>query len=198
MTQLLARHPARLGYLNAALRKLGIPYRAAAVTFTAGHLPDVVQTVRLEDTRTGIPVRPSGVGHGISQVLPLLVESTRPDPSVILVEQPELHLHPRLQAELGSIIADGVLKGGHQYIVETHSEHLVLRLQRLIRRNQLDPASLAVYYVDQEHVVNDAGQEDWVSRVRRLRIDAGGDFIDEWPDGFFEEAYREMFGEDPS
>ena len=62
-----------------------------------------------------------------------------------------------------------------------------------------DPASpsVAVYYVDQEPVVDDAGQEDWVTRVRRLRLDAGGDFIDEGPSGFFEEAYREMFGEDP-
>lgn len=193
----LASQPERRGYLNAALKKLAVPYTAAAYLATQG-LPEPVQVVRLEDTRTGVPVRPSGVGHGVGQVLPLLVESTRRDPTVIVVEQPELHLHPRLQAALGSSIAEAVQARGHQFIIETHSEHLVLRLQRLIRRNQLSATAVAVYYVDQEHVVNDAGAEDWISRVRRLRLDAGGDFIDEWPDGFFEEAYREMFGEDPS
>ncbi len=187
--------PSRLKSVNAMLEKLTVPYRLEVRT-SQTDAAEGIQFLYLRDVRSAIATRPSGVGYGVGQVLPLVVESCRPDPSFIVVEQPELHLHPRLQAELGGALADGLRERGHQYLVETHSEHLVLRLQRLIRSRQLAPSDVAVYYVDQTQVADEEGRRDVVSRVRQLRLDEDGEFVDEWPDGFFEEAYREMFSDE--
>jgi predicted ATPase len=105
--------------------------------------------------------------------------------STLLIEQPEIHIHPRLQAELGSLLADCIKPPfENQFIIETHSEHLMLRLQKLIRKGELKPEDISVIYVDR-------GAEG--SKCLHLRLDEEGDFIDEWPDGFFEEDFNEIF-----
>ena len=71
----------------------------------------------------------------------------------------------------------------NQFIVETHSEHLILRLQRLIRKKQIKPEDVSVIYVSR-------GPEG--AKAERLHLDEDGDFIDEWPNGFFLERLREL------
>lgn len=140
----------------------------------------------LYDKKISTTVHLPDVGFGISQVLPVIVQSMLTRQSTILIEQPEIHLHPKLQADLGSLFAKCIREPqGNQFIVETHSEHLILRLQRLIREHTIRPEDISVLYVLKE----EAG-----SRCIPLRIDEDGDFIDEWPEGFFEEGFREMFG----
>ena len=124
------------------------------------------------------------VGFGVSQLLPIIVQSLTKEPQTILLEQPELHIHPRLQADLGNLFAEGALERQKQFIIETHSEHLVLRLQRLVREGKLFPEEISILYVS-------PGGEGSV--VTPLRLDEDGDFIDEWPDGFFPERLREIF-----
>jgi predicted ATPase len=75
------------------------------------------------------------------------------------------------------------LKDGNQFIVETHSEHMVLRLQKLVRTKKLRPEDVAILYVSR-------GENG--STVKRLRMDEDGDFIDRWPDGFFTERLKEF------
>ena len=137
------------------------------------------------------------IGFGHSQVLPVLVGGYRQEAgSTLMIEQPEIHLHPRLQAHLADFLIsttrlpDERSAGrqrylGNQWIVETHSEALILRLQRRIREGKLDPNAVSVLYVQP------AGRNG--AEILRLRLDPSGEFIDEWPDGFFEESYREMF-----
>ena len=67
--------------------------------------------------------------------------------------------------------------------METHSEHLILRLQRLVREKKIKPEDVSVIYVSR-------GPEG--AKSERLRLDEEGDFIDEWPDGFFPERLREL------
>lgn len=112
---------------------------------------------------------------------------------MILLEQPELHLHPRAQADLGDLLIDA-LNEGHRFIIETHSEHLLLRLRRRIAettvrptetRYQLKPDDLAVYFV-----------ERWggKSRVNEVAVNEVGQ-IPEPPEGFrrfFSDDYDEM------
>ncbi|MBE9220468.1 DUF3696 domain-containing protein [Dolichospermum flos-aquae] len=139
----------------------------------------------LMDKRTKTPVSHRDVGIGVSQVIPILVSCYGLSDAFVAIEQPEIHLHPKLQAELGSVFAESIKPPyNNRFILETHSEHLILRLQRLIREGQLKPEDISVIYVDSD-------QEG--SQCLELRLDEEGDFIDEWPDGFFEDDFKEIF-----
>lgn len=179
--------------LDAALRdevnlwmgKLGVDYE-----IEIRRLDDQVEGLSLmllRDRRreNAKPVTLADVGTGVSQVLPIVVESLASENTAILIEQPELHIHPRLQAELGSLFAESVSKRNNQIIAETHSEHLILRIQKLIRTKKLKPEDVSVLYVSRCH---DG------SNVKRLRIDDDGEFLDLWPDGFFPERMKEVLG----
>ncbi len=124
------------------------------------------------------------VGYGCSQILPILVAGfSRPAGSTFIVEQPELHLHPRAQAELGTFLYN-LVKRNLQLLVETHSEHLLLRLLSHIASGELSPNDIAVYYVY-------ADKEDRKKHVKRIPIGSDGMFKEEWPEGFFPERLRE-------
>lgn len=149
----------------------------------------LVRRVVIVPENQEIELRPHDVGVGISQVIPVVVSALTGKGKLTAVEQPELHLHPKLQSELGDLFIDS----DGQFILETHSEHLILRLMRRIRETAEDenatpmpltPDELAVYFVDQPetHV-----------RVTRLSIDKSGEFTTDWPDGFFEERAKELF-----
>jgi predicted ATPase len=125
---------------------------------------------------------------------------------LIAIEQPEIHLHPALQAELadaflesadlGTVDDDGVPDGGATFLLETHSEHLLLRIMRRIRettdgtlpegKRPIRPTDVAVLYVDPKGA-------NGASIVREMPLDERGNLIKPWPGGFFEEGMREMF-----
>lgn len=123
------------------------------------------------------------VGMGITQVLPVLVMAYGSRNKLLAMEQPEIHLHPALQAELGDVFIESALgERGNTFILETHSEHLILRLLRRVREGRLSADDISVLYVQ---------PADVSSQVLQIRVDEDGDFIDRWPGGFFEEAFNE-------
>ena len=158
-----------------------------------------VKILKLYDLKRGVDVNISDVGTGISQILPIILAFIIDNLDVIMVEQPELHIHPRLQVQMGELLVHSLFAKGKYndrqkfHLIETHSEDLLLRLMRRIREpsaegHQLKPSDLAIYYVD---TVDDA------TRIsERIQVDSEGDFIDEWPgvDGFFQESFNENFG----
>ncbi len=86
----------------------------------------VHREIQLVATRADLPVRTSDIGVGISQLLPVVVAALDPDrPAITAIEQPELHVHPRLQVELGDLFAEQAARG-NVFLIETHSEHLLL------------------------------------------------------------------------
>jgi predicted ATPase len=89
--------------------------------------------IKLVEMRSGLRLDPSDVGVGISQVLPIVVGAVLPGGSVVAIEQPELHIHPAMQVALGDLFIEGATKRGMSFLIETHSEHLILRLMRRIR-----------------------------------------------------------------
>jgi len=184
LPDVLFRRPELVKDTNEWLKRLDIDYELEVkpVGTDSGDLFEV----RLIDTcRKGrVSVALPDVGFGISQLLPFIVQSSVSEEKIISIEQPEVHVHPRLQADLGELLAAAIKKPRHnQFIVETHSEHLILRMQRLVRKNQIKPEDVSVIYVSR-------GPEG--ATAERLRLDEEGYFIDDWPGGFFSERLREL------
>jgi hypothetical protein len=183
LPDLLYRKKEVLRQANGWLDRLDIGYDLQVMSAGA-RLRDLFE-VRLKDKRRGetVDVSLSDVGFGISQILPFIVQSLAAENQIISIEQPEVHIHPRLQADLGDLLASSVRERNNQFLIETHSEHLILRLQRLVREGKLEPDEVSVIYVSR-------GKEG--SRAERLRLDEDGDFVDHWPGGFFPERLREL------
>ena len=139
--------------------------------------------VELVDPHTKTSVQLADVGVGASQILPALIGGyLAPEGSTLVVEQPELHLHPAAQAEVADAFLE-LTQSGKAFIVETHSEHLVRRVQRRIAEGSVPPESVALYFVDEDELG---------SHVRRIHLDVSGSFLErELPRGFFDVDYRE-------
>lgn len=134
------------------------------------------------------------VGFGISQVLPVIVQCFYARPgSILLIEQPELHLHPRAQAHLADLFID-VLSSrengkerGIQLIIETHSEHFLHRLQRRIAEANPDRPILAEQVA--AYFAHTTGSE---SKLEPLEFDVFGNILN-WPDNFFGDSMGDLF-----
>jgi len=167
---------------------------ADAEDISSDHVDKTARRLLL-DTGAGSLVLPSEVGAGVSQVIPVIVSALEGRSGLSLVEQPELHVHPAVQVGLGDLYIYAATRedGRRTMVVETHSEHLILRVLRRIRetsegeRKQHAPAftpdMLSVLYVESE------GEG---VRIRRLRVDDLGEFKDRWPKGFFAERMHEL------
>ena len=137
------------------------------------------------------------VGVGLSQVVPFLVASRRATTgSAIAIEQPELHVHPATQTGIGDVLARSVTETNREvlYLIETHSEHILLRLLRRVREaadGSLESPELGLRAGDLS--INYVESKNGRSVIKNLRVDTDGEFIDHWPNGFFEERYDEIF-----
>ena len=156
---------------------------------------EALQQLVLIDKRTGTPVSHRDVGIGVSQVLPVLVSAYASKNKLLAIEQPEIHLHPALQAELGDVFLESALgDNDNTFLIETHSEHLLLRILRRIREtsdgelpdglSEVDPDDVAVLYVQ-------PGSDN--TEVIEIPVTADGEFGRAWPGGFFAERAEELF-----
>ncbi|MBP1131655.1 putative ATPase [Serratia sp. PL17] len=180
--------------INKWMKSFEIPYELSVKNFGSEISGDIISIV-LKDERNDTLVTPMDVGFGIGQVLPIITDAIISRNNTLCVEQPEIHLHPRLQAHLADLFIDSVLaenknkngaqKTKNQWIIETHSESLILRMQRRIREKKINKELVKVYYVTAE---NEG------SKIINLPLDDDGDFTAHWPHGFFDERVSEIFG----
>lgn len=149
--------------------------------------------VILREEETNLEVMAQDIGVGISQLLPVVVLTVVHESGLLAIEQPELHIHPAIQVELADLFARYAIDHNKTMLLETHSEHLMLRLLRRIRERP-DEGDVAPSHLKKEAVSVVYVQADVQgTRFERLRIDDEGDFLDEWPDGFFDERDEELF-----
>ncbi len=144
-----------------------------------------------------ILLNPKDIGVGISQLLPiipLVLEDVYRE-GLVAIEQPELHIHPAMQAVLGDLFIEGLhhlecdssmIK---RFILETHSEHLLLRLLRRLR----DPGDLDIFIYPDDLCINFLEPGKNGIQATRIRVTEEGEFKDPWPRGFFNERSEELF-----
>ena len=141
--------------------------------------------VEHEDGRPSINL--ADVGFGVSQVLPVIVALLQAPPgSLVILEHPEIHLHPKVQSELADLLIEVASAGEIQILVESHSEHLLARIQRRIAEysrgdDGLAPEDVRLYFCE---------QEQGKSKLTPLEMQPSG-VITNWPDDFFGDILEE-------
>lgn len=178
-----------LRMVNEWFEKFEINLKLEVATLGTAEIVGEHISMILTDKNTETRVTLPDVGFGVNQVLPIIVEgvdflSDNSD-KILCVEQPEIHIHPRLQAHLADLMIETTKAAGYkQWIVETHSELLILRLQRRIKEGKINSKDVSVLYVRPQ------GPDG--STIQQLQLDENGAFIDRWPDGFFDEGFNEL------
>ncbi|MFI3189043.1 hypothetical protein BCS42_08275 [Crenothrix sp. D3] len=140
-------------------------------------------TLRLRTSDSGEFHRPMNVGFGLTQVLPIVIAAlSAKKEDILLIENPEVHLHPAGQALMGKFLAK-VASAGVQVIIETHSDHILNGIRRLVKAGGISHKDVALHFFRARSV--DAAQ------VVSPQINANGD-LDCWPDGFFDQFDKDM------
>ncbi|WP_417609993.1 AAA family ATPase [Owenweeksia hongkongensis] len=148
---------------------------------SVSQLKDVIHNIRI--SQAGLNLDITDVGFGLSQILPIIVQGfLSEDNSLTIIEQPEIHLHPRMQAELADLFIDIVKKKsdfeiGKSLLIETHSEYLLKRLRRRMAEGKIDPNDVAIYFI------HSRDKENKLPRLKEIKISETGSF--DWPSDFY-------------
>jgi predicted ATPase len=139
--------------------------------------------VRVKRSPQSAEVLITDVGVGVSQVLPVVVQCFyAKEGSTVIFEQPEIHLHPRVQADLADVLIEASTLSGVQFIVESHSEHFLRRLQRRVAEETITKDHVALYVCD---------VKDGRSQIEPLKVDEYGN-ITNWPKDFFGDQIADL------
>lgn len=147
---------------------------------------DKFEIVLISPDDSNVKINLVDVGHGMSQVLPLIVRSfsgSTTNDTLMVIEQPELHLHPASHGPLAELFAGIIQVEQSNWLVETHSEVFILRLRRLIAEGKISANDVTVLLVDDEKRPG--------STLKVINIDDTGE-VDFWPTGVFSEDYSEL------
>jgi len=226
---ILGREPTTVELIKSYMKdilKLGYTINRKEYTLTEQVVdpteqPPPLIRLKLHDEKNNIDLDPLDVGLGISQVIPVLVGIAR-NSGIFAVENPELHLHPAAQVALGDVFIDGIQNRDLNLLIETHSEHLLLRLLRRVRetnvrnskKHEWRQSSMTPLVREMsEATIRDSEDQDSqdhqltpddlsVIYVRPtpegikftpISVTDDGDFYAPWPEGFFDERVKELF-----
>ena len=168
--------------VSAALKKFGEQsglFKEVAAPILGSHQGDPFE---IEISIAGPATNILDVGYGVSQSLPIVVESLLAAPATrLLVQQPEVHLHPKAQAALGTFLVDMVRDGKRQFVVETHSDYIIDRIRQEVAGKRLAPESVGIVYLEKPHIE---------TTVHQLQLDESGNIVNA------PETYRTFFMEE--
>lgn len=146
------------------------------------NLKDVIHKINIRQNEIDLDI--TDVGFGISQVLPVIVQGLlSADGTTTLIEQPEIHLHPKMQAELADLFIDIIYANNKEstptktLIIETHSEYLLKRLRRRISEGSLKAEDIGIYFFNQNNKPSDG------TNIESVEISPTGAF--NWPNDFY-------------
>lgn len=200
--------------VNSALKKLDVPYQVATrILHTVAYMPSsqkggnptpVVDSEFADEElvfrdSAGVPHPIQSLGSGIGVIVPVVVALSTTDTELLSIEEPESHVHPRLQAELGDIVITAASgKRKRTLLIETHSEYLILRILKRIRETTLgklpeDGSFLSKDEVAVLYVIPPSEGSFEGSTVIELPVTHDGDFSRAWPSGFFTERSKELY-----
>ncbi|MCY4403608.1 MAG: DUF3696 domain-containing protein [Candidatus Poribacteria bacterium] len=140
--------------------------------------------IRIQQKAYGPKIAFTDMGYGLSQFLPVLVLCYyAPEGSTLILEQPGIHLHPKLQSQLADLLIEVVNERNLQVLVESHSEHLLTRLQLRIAEEKISNDQTALYFCQ---------NENGTSNIIPLKLDEFGN-ISNWPENFFGDEMGDLF-----
>ena len=168
----------------------------------------MIDAFRIEEIRTGtnlyramiktaqwaVETPLTDVGFGVSQVLPVLVLLYYvPEGATVLMEQPEIHLHPAVQSGLADVMLNVAKVRNLQIVVESHSEHLMRRLQRRVAEGKESPEDVKLYFVKSKegNFVKSKEGKEVTAHAEDLRLNEWGE-IENWPPSFFGDELGEV------
>ncbi len=162
------------------LRELGLIYDFRLEEIAQG---TNLYRAMVRTSRWSVPTALTDVGFGVSQVLPALVLLYYvPEGSTVLMEQPEIHLHPRVQSGLADVMLNVVAARGIQVLVESHSEHFLRRLQRRVAEGESSSEDVRLYFISR------SGSK---AQASDLSLNEWGE-IENWPNNFFGDEMGEI------
>ena len=168
-------------WVGRCLKKLGLIQHFGVDPVAEGRR---IFEVKVKKSQDSAEVILADVGFGISQILPVLVLCFYvPSNSTVLLDHPDIHLHPFAQAALADVFIDAWKGGDVQILFESHSEHMLRRLQRRIAEGEIKKEDVALYFCSTD--------SDGTSILSRLEVDKFGN-IANWPKDFFGDQFGEI------
>lgn len=184
------------GYIMQILKRENPLDNLAIALEGIDELPEFRRLI-LRDENTQVEIDPPDIAVGLTQLIPIIVAALDDHDGITLTEQPELHNHPAVEVGLGDLFITAIDpdQSSCRFLIETHGEHLLLRMLRRIRETakgtvgeslKLNASKLAIYYISKDKSHGD-------TTAQRIEVDIEGEFIQPWPDDFFEIDFKERF-----
>lgn len=195
MPDLLFKNNSIMRECNKTLKNLNIPFEIIVEGLSRGDQKETgLYELRVLDKITKTNVQVSDTGYGISQLITFMVHLINSKYNQITMkEELEAHLHPSWQIKLPDLINLSILDSentidfnfgknnkGQKWILETHSEHLILKLKKMIKEKKIKNENIAIYYAYKDKKTSS-------SKLDKIELDENGKFLNKWRDGFFQE-----------
>jgi predicted ATPase len=179
LIDLLKERPDIKKYVNSWLKKFNINVDISLIE-------EVISKIKVN--HFGLHLDLTDVGFGISQILPIIAQCYLARPNTItLIEQPEIHLHPKMQADLADLFLETckINQETRNYIIETHSEYLLKRLRRRISEGAISSQDVCVYFIHPKT------ETENFAKLEEIIISEKGSFV--WPKEFYSEDLNDTF-----